>query len=144
MAKSKEKSEEQTSDAAAGLLSPGKRGNKTAAVRQALAKLGRDALPADIRDFVKNNFNIVMSLNHISNIKSHLNKKRKKPGPKPGSRKQAVVELVVEPRTSNGITARRSVSGAGSFSLDDIEAAKDLAQRVGVAQLHQLIDIVAR
>lgn len=112
---------------------------KTEAVRWALNALGRDALPAQIRDYVADHYGLDMSLNHVSNIKSGLSKgtsgtgkpSRKKPGPKP--RAEAGIDV-------SAPTRRRAGSGV---SLEDIEAAKQLAERVGVQELHALIDLVA-
>ncbi len=106
--------------------------SKTQMVRQALSKLGRKAKPVAIRAYVLREFGIVMSLNHISNIKSGLSKRKGKPGPQPRA------------EAENGHPAPHGGGSSGRVSFADIEAAKELAQRVGVAKLHALIDLVAR
>ena len=63
--------------------------SKMEAVRQAIAKLGKEAKPPEILTFVKENFGVVMSYDMASNykgtaIKQMGGKKRgRKPGPKP-------------------------------------------------------------
>ncbi len=104
--------------------------SKTDAVKQALAKLGKKAKPAAIHDFVASEFGLEIGLGHISNIKSTLKKTRKR---------TAKPEPVAAVTHANGKPARET-----GVSLADIEATKQLAERVGVKQLHALIDLVAK
>lgn len=46
--------------------------SKMEAVRKALAELGSDAMPMRIQEFVKERFNLEMTVNHISNCKSEI------------------------------------------------------------------------
>src|SRR5262245_20217200 len=57
--------------------------NKAEAMRRALTKLGKKALPAEIQDFVKTHFGVEMTTKVISVYKSKLVKKKGKPGRKP-------------------------------------------------------------
>src|SRR5579884_298178 len=107
---------------------------KTEAVRRALRARGGDAKPKEIQDFVAREFGIDISVNHVSNIKSGLSKKKGK-----SRRKNSVETTVATTPVASGNGRHR-----GAVTLTDIEAAKQLAQRVGVRQLHALIDLVAR
>src|SRR5437867_6861904 len=60
--------------------------NKMDAVRRALAKLGRSAKPAAIRDHIKNRFGMDLSADLISTYKGEIKRKGKK---KKGAKKQA-------------------------------------------------------
>jgi hypothetical protein len=62
---------------------------KKEAVRQALAKLGNHAMPLQIRDFVKQQFSIDMTNDHISVCKGEILKKAGKGKAKVGAGKQA-------------------------------------------------------
>jgi hypothetical protein len=118
-----------------------KKVSKTQAVREALRDLGRDAMPTTIWAHVMKRYNLDMSLNHISNIKSTLNKNAPKRGrPKKDKGSIAVVAVVEssKPAPSNGKRAGAAVD------FKDIEVTKELAQRVGVKQLHALIDLVSK
>src|SRR6516165_5205626 len=57
--------------------------NKAEAIRRALAKLGKKAMPAEIQSFIKSNFGVEMTTPLISVYKSKLNKTKGKPGRKP-------------------------------------------------------------
>src|SRR5947209_698225 len=60
--------------------------SKMEAVRRALAQLGREAKPLQIKDYIKSEFGIEMGADHISTYKGDILKKagrRSKPGPKP-------------------------------------------------------------
>jgi len=61
--------------------------NKMDAVRRALAKLGRKAKPAQIRDHIKNRFGMDLSADLISTYKGEIARKRK--GKKKGAKKQS-------------------------------------------------------
>jgi hypothetical protein len=109
--------------------------SKMEAVRQAIAKLGKEAKPPEILSFVKENYGVVMSYDMASNykgtaIKQMGGKKRgRKPGPKP-----AVAAAVP---TANGHVS-------GGISLEDITAVKALADRLGAEKVWQLAKVLAR
>jgi hypothetical protein len=108
---------------------------KMAAVGQALAKLGKDASRPDIQKFVKNNYGLQMTLDHISACKGELRKK-KRPAKtavtqQPAAQKQEPKKLASEPK-------------ADGIGLEDIATVKDLVERVGAGSLRKLIDVMAR
>jgi len=110
--------------------------SKMEAVRQAIAKLGKDAKPPEILSFVKENFGVEMSYDMASTYKSTAlkEKKGKKRGPKPGP-KPAVAAAAVP--TANG-------HANGSISLEDITAVKSLADRLGADKVWQLAKVLAK
>jgi hypothetical protein len=109
--------------------------SKIDAVRQAVAKLGKDAKPPEILSFVKENFGVTMSYDMASNYKSTaLKKKKGKRGRKPGPKSAATVAAVP---TTNG-------HSNGSISLEDISAVKALADRLGAEKVWQLAKVLAK
>lgn len=124
---------------------------KTAAVKEALATLGPDAMPSEIQAYVAQKHSIDMSLNHISNIKSSMKTGGsggsggggKKNGRRRRRRKQkrgaavAIEAAVVVAKNGPG-------RPAAGIRIEDIEATKQLVRKVGLANLHTLIDIVAK
>jgi hypothetical protein len=108
--------------------------SKMEAVRQALAALGKDAGPAEILPFIKEKFGVVMSTDMAYNYKSTaLKKKRgKKRGPKPGRKAAAAATAPSNGRTTEGI------------SLDDIQAVKALADKLGADKVWRLAQVLAK
>jgi hypothetical protein len=108
--------------------------SKMEAVRQALAKHGRDTKPGDLLNHLKADFGITMSYDMASTYKSAALKKKKgkkrgtEPGPKPATAVAA---------TANGQTA-------GGISLEDITAVKSLADRLGAEKVWQLAKVLAK
>ena len=107
---------------------------KKEAVRQALSKLGKDASRPDIQKFVKNNYGLQMTLDHISNCKGELRKEK-------GHAKPA---LTKQPAASKPEPSPARKSASYGISLEDIETVKDLVERVGAGSLRHLIDVLAR
>jgi hypothetical protein len=105
--------------------------SKMEAVRQAIAKLGKDAKPNDILGHIKSEFGITMSYDMASTYKSSVLKKGKKRGRKPGRKPAAVAA------TANGQTA-------GGISLEDITAVKALGDRLGAEKVWQLAKVLAK
>jgi hypothetical protein len=117
--------------AATAAPAEGARMTKMEAVRRALAKLGRDAKPLQLREFIRSEFGIEMSADHISTYKGVLLKKaggKSKPGPNP---------------PQGAAPAARAVSPAG-LTLDDIRAVKQLVDRLGADRLRELAEVLAR
>jgi hypothetical protein len=108
---------------------------KIEAVRQALGKLGKDASRPEIQKFIKNNFRLDITPDHISNCKAEL-RKRKGPAKKAVSQQPAAQKH--EPK--------KPASGpkADGISLTDIDTVKDLVERVGAGSLRKLIDVMSR
>jgi hypothetical protein len=109
--------------------------SKMEAVRQALAKHGKDTKPGDLLNHLKSDFGITMSYDMASTYKSAALKKKKgkrgrKPGPKPATAVAAVP-------TANG-------QSAGGISLEDITAVKALADRLGAEKVWQLAKVLAK
>jgi hypothetical protein len=108
---------------------------KIEAVKQALSKLGKDASRPDIQKFVKDNYGHQMTLDHISNCKGEIQKKK-------GHLKGAVTKHVATPKSEpKKPTTRPQAHG---ISLTDIETVKNLVERVGANSLKKLIDVMAR
>jgi hypothetical protein len=106
---------------------------KKEAVRQALAALGWDRPRAEMAKFIKDKFNLEMDLDHISSCKGEIQKESKAKKKKAAAPKQpaAKVEAPKHP-ASQGI------------SLDDIELAKRLIERVGADSLKKLIGMLTK
>jgi hypothetical protein len=108
---------------------------KIEAVGQAMAKLGKNASRPDIQKFLKDNYGLQITLDHISNCKGEL-RKRKGPAKKAVSPQPAAQKP--EPK--------KPASGpkGHAIGLEDIATVKDLVERVGAGSLKQLIDVMAR
>ena len=108
---------------------------KMEAVRQALGKLGKDASRPDIQKFVKDTYGLQMTLDHISNCKGELRKKK-------GPAKTAVAQQSAAAKSE----PKKPASGpkAHGISLEDIDTVKDLVERVGAGSLRKLIDVMSR
>jgi hypothetical protein len=124
---------------------------KHEAVRRTLQAMGRKATPSQMQPYIKEKFNIEMSVNHISNSKSILLQKKK--GGKGAKRPAAQGTAATEGEAKEGVgrkmvvqhkpAAPRGGKEAG-IPLDDILYIKGLVGRVGPDQLHTLIDAFAR
>jgi hypothetical protein len=116
--------------------------SKQEAVRQALADLGRDATPTQMQGHIKEKFGIEMTTNHISTAKGQiLRKKPRKTAPKPLVQQAAASTSEPPPQTE---PAPQAHAASAAISLADIEAVKDLVDRVGAPSLKKLIDVIAR
>jgi hypothetical protein len=108
---------------------------KQDAVRRALAALGHQASAKDIQKHVKETFGHDMTIDHIYNAKSTVMAKARTKRQKPAAPKPAPEKPAAAPLARNA---------TGAISLEDVQAAKALLERVGAGQLHQLIDLLAR
>jgi len=106
--------------------------SKMEAVRQALAKHGKDTKPGDLLKHLKTDFGITMSYDMASTYKSTALKKKKgkKRGPKPA------VAVAAVP-TANG-------HASSGISLEDITAVKALADKLGAEKVWQLAKVLAK
>jgi hypothetical protein len=113
--------------------------SKMEAVRRALAELGRDAKPAQLRAFVKERFGIEMTADHVSTYKGQILRKEKEGGPTtpPATKEPPARQAAPTPPV-------RATPKAAAVSLADIAAVKGLVGRVGAESLKQLIDLLAR
>ena len=108
---------------------------KIEAVSRALGKLGKDASRPEIQKFIKDNFRLDITPDHISACKGEL-RKIKRPA------KSAVTQQPAAQKQE----PKKPASGpkADGIGLEDIATVKDLVERVGVGSLRKLIDVMAR
>lgn len=112
-------------------------------VRQSLQALGKDAKPIAIQEHLKKTFKIDMTPNTISNYKSVLQKAGKKRG-RPRKEVAATKGDEAHGRPTNGRRGRpKSTSSHGNISIEDIQAVKHLAGRIGADKLVQLAEVLA-
>jgi hypothetical protein len=104
--------------------------SKLEAMRQAVAKLGKDTALADLLKFIKQTHGITLDRAVAYNYKSIASSKPaagKRRGRKPGRKRAAVAA---------------TASKAGGISLADIQAVKALADRIGAEKVGQLASIL--
>ncbi len=108
--------------------------NKMEAVRRALASLGMDAQPLDVQKFVKEHFGQDMTPNMVSSYKSSL---RRKAGLKGRRKKRG------RPRNTDGVSAApAAVLSHDAVPWKDIRTIKDIAGRIGVKGLRELVELL--
>ena len=140
---------------------------RTAAVTKALTTLGKNAMPMQIKGFIKDKFSIEMSNNVVSNYKSEINRKAaktkpaagpatkgsaqkmpampvpstlaKKPITAPTAKKEPAPKPQMRPASASGSKGKSSVVG-----LEDIQAVKALVGKVGADNLKTLIDLISK
>jgi hypothetical protein len=110
--------------------------SKQEAVRRALAHFGRDAKPAEMQGWIKQQFGIEMSTDHISTAKGEVLRKA-------GAKKAAAPKPQVQRAAASTSPAKCTGTDSG-IPLADILAVKDLVGRLGAGPLHTLIDAFAR
>jgi hypothetical protein len=108
---------------------------KIEAVGRALSKLGKDASRPDIQKFVRDDFGLDVTLDHISACKGELRKKK-------GHAKTTVTQHPAAQKQE----PKKPASGpkGHAIGLEDIATVKDLVERVGAGSLRKLIDVMAR
>jgi hypothetical protein len=112
--------------------------SKMEGVRRALADLGKDAKPLQIKDYLKAKYGIEISTDVISAYKATIAQKAKK-------KKAAAAKPPAAAKPSMQPTpAPVPTNKTGGFSLEDIQTAKALLARVGAEQLQKLIDLLAK
>src|SRR5262245_49705734 len=89
-------------------------------VRTILQEMGGDGKPQEIHDKIKERFNTEVPNNIISNYKSQI---RSKAG-----------------ATGGGRRGRR---GSGGIPVADLEVVRGLVNRLGAAQVKQLVDVLS-
>jgi len=134
---------------------PQKKMSKKEAVRRALGVLGRTATRVDIKNYVKDHFDIEMTADHASTTKGEI--LREEAGKGKSTKKSNAPKRAEE--TTPPADESRAQAGAGAqgaltrpagdnarsgIALDDILAVKDLVERVGPDQLRTLIDVMTR
>jgi hypothetical protein len=116
--------------------------SKQEAVRRALAELGNNAKPVEIKPFVKERFGIEMSADHISTAKGTIlkkakGKKKRRRAAKKEAAPTAPAQPTPRPRTESG-------KAGDGITLDDIRTVRELLDRVGADRLRALIGLLAR
>jgi hypothetical protein len=115
--------------------------SKQEAVRRALAHFGKDAKPALMKPWIKDEFGIEMGADHISTAKGSILRAAAKGKRKPGRPRKTDVQ---------GAAAQAAPKSAGRSSkesgipVNDILYIKALVGRFGTAPIHTLIDAFAR
>lgn len=108
--------------------------NKMEAVRQIIARHGKDTKPGQIVELAKSEHGAVLSYDMASTYKSAVLRKAgggKKRGRKPGWKPSAVAS------SQNG-------SQLAGISLEDIRAVKTLADKLGADKVRQLAEVLAK
>ena len=105
-----------------GAEANGVNGNKMEAVRRALAAMGRAAKPRELRAYIQREFSLDIQPNHISSYKSTILHAGGKRGGKP--------------RAADG-------GAAPGISLKDLKTVKELATRLGVGRVRELLELVS-
>jgi hypothetical protein len=130
----------------AGASAPKKGMTKMEAVRQALTELGRKAKRGDIQRVVKDRFGIQMSLDHISNCKGEIQRKRKQASKAKAAAKTSAAPKVAarKPAGKPPAVTTPSQSVAGRINFGDLEAVGSLVRRLGADQMRALVDLLAK
>jgi hypothetical protein len=131
-----------------GSAKPPAKLTKMDAVKQAQAKLGKDAKPLAIQKYVKDELGIDISTAVVSAYKKEIAKKAKKgqAGAKPKGRAKAapVASAAARETAPKPPAATKPAAESGGVPLKDILAVKELVERLGAGPLHTLIDAFAR
>lgn len=120
--------------------------SKKDTVRRALQDLGNEARPMQIRDHIKQRYNMEMGLDHISTVKGEILREsgQAKPAAAKPPAKQAPASKPAASAEQTRKTAPAQLSETPGISLKDIETVKDLVERVGASSLKKLIEVMAR
>lgn len=105
---------------------------KWEAVKATLTELGNDTMPQVIREHVKTKYGLDMHPNLVSNYKSNILKKshaKKRRG---------------RPKASSAGAPAKSASAASGISLADVQAVKELVDRMGQKQVRELAQVLAK
>jgi len=118
--------------------------SKLEAVRRALNELGDDAKPQEIADHLKNKFQLDITLAHVSNYKSKIQRAGKKNRGRPRKIVAATATAQEMQGRSNDSQRTRPAGerGSGSISIEDIKAVKELADRLGMDKLQDLARVL--
>jgi hypothetical protein len=109
--------------------------SKLEAMRQAVAKLGKDAPLDDLLKTIKQDFGITLERGLAYNYKSLVSNPAaaKTKGKKPGRK----------PKTVSTAAAVTNGGKAVSITLEDIQAVKALTDRIGPDKVAQLAEVLA-
>jgi hypothetical protein len=106
--------------------------NKAEAIRRALPKLGIQAKPAEIQEYIKTNFDLEMSYQMISTYKSIEIRK----GGKKGKRGR-------KPKEAGSVTEPTKAASHDAVSLRDLRSLKEIRNRLGHARMRELVALMA-
>ncbi len=129
---------------------PEKTISKMEGVRRALAELGADAQPIDIKNHLMEKFKIDMTTAHISNYKTSLARGKSSKKGRPVGRPKGSKSANKNTAESSAISQQAPVkmasnNGTGkSISLRDLETVHDLVGRVGGNTLQNLISMLGK
>src|SRR5579872_1809501 len=111
---------------------------KQEAVRRALAHFGKDGKPAEMQGWIKQQFNIEMSTDHISTAKGEILRKAA------ATKKAGLPKAAPVQQAAASTSPAKSTANASGIPLADILAVKALVVRLGPGPLHTLIDAFAK
>jgi hypothetical protein len=115
-------------------------------VRKAMGKLGDDAGPTQLQDYVKRAFGVSMTTDHVSNYKGKILRaqtgKKKSAGKKKTAAKPKVEAHKVGAHKVGAHKAGATRATVSPLSLHDVETTRSLLGRIGPAQLRGLIDLL--
>jgi hypothetical protein len=116
------------------------------AIRQALAHLGVKAANPEIQKFIKETFNLDMSLKRISTYKSEELKRMAKKGKKPAKpAAKASAPAAAHPVKAPSASATHAGNGKElARSLNAVRTIKALLAQFGAASIRDLITILER
>jgi hypothetical protein len=124
---------------------PKKGMTKMEAVRRAIAHFGNTAKPSEMQPWIKQQFGIEMSPNHISASRGDIQRKNKLAVKVKAGRKPAVPKATAKkPAPKLPAITQAAPATSGDIRLEDIEVVKGLVHRVGVDQLRALVDLLAK
>jgi len=117
--------------------------NKTQLVREAISILGADAKNSDIQAWIENERDgVTISLTHISNIKSNVLRERREQEEEVGQASGREERFDHDERDSgNGSGAMETAAVDAVLTLKDIRVLKQLIQRLGLARVHEVVDL---
>jgi hypothetical protein len=104
------------------------------AVQKALAKLGNDAKPTEIKEFVQTKFGIAIETSTISNYKGDILKK--------AAGKSSVLRQPADSSVSR--TPASLAASPSGISTSDMRTMKELLDRIGAEDAREMIDILAQ
>jgi hypothetical protein len=106
-------------------------------VRRAMQMVGDDAPLADLQKTIRDRFRVELSTNHISSARVEIRREGKgRPAAKKAApaKKTSAAPAATAPGADNG----------GTFSLEDIETARELLGRLGADKTRALLDVLAK
>ena len=107
--------------------------SKMDAMRQAIKELGYDATTVRYQKFVTSRCGLDIDTNTVSTYKSSIKREQAK--------KSALIPAPAAPAPAPAAEPTAPVSG---FSLDEIQAVKELADKIGAEKVKQLVEVLGK